>query len=485
MAVSAPKVTTTIQEGQLGAIAATTGELLCVMGTSSAGPLNSPRLFAGGQVKSLTDTFGDGPGVEMLALILKRGIAAVFVRLTGTTAGDEGTDGADNAVTFTGTGTSVVTLTGAAYDTFEGVVEVIAGGTIATAGITFRYSLDGGRNFSPVTALGTANTYAIPRSGITLAFAAGTLVAGDKAVFASKEPEWTSSDVAPAFAALAASAHQVTGVHVVGPATVAEAGAIKTEVVAGEGAYRYEFVLVEARGQNVAESEATWLAAVVTEYAAFSSTRVGVGAGKLWITSAVSGRQYLRPVTWAAMVRAATVPVHRDLARVKDGPLDATLVDSNGVLIGHDERVTPGLNAARFITATTMVGKTGVYLTNPNLMAPAGSDFELLQYRRVMDVGCRVTYDRLSNLASDEVRVGKNGKILEKDALAIEADIDRYLDEALTKQGSVSAARFVLSRVDDILGTKKINGETRIRPLGYIKEIVHSIGFENPNVVVR
>jgi hypothetical protein len=115
-------------------------------------------------------------------------------------------------------------------------------------------------------------------------------------------------------------------------------------------------------------------------------------------------------------------------------------------------------------------------------MAPAGSDFELLQYRRVMDVGCRVTFDRLTLLESDEVRLGPDGFILEKDALAIEADVNNALHNALIVQGSASNARFVLSRTDDILATKRVNGETRILPLGYIKEIVHTIGFDNPNV---
>lgn len=486
MAVPAPNVTQNIQEGQLGAIALGTGRLLAILGCSSAGPVNSPRRFAGGQVQKIVDTFGDGPGVELVSLIVKAGRSAVFVRMPSTTAGDQGTDGEDGEVTFTGTGTSVITLTGAALDFHEGLFEVIAGGARGTPGITFRYSLDAGRTWSAVTELGAATTYAIPRSGVTLNFAAGTLVAGDTATWIGKEPEWASTDLDEAYAALVASSHNVRGIGVAGPASSAEATAMKTELVGGEGAHRYQFVILEARGQDLdgTEDEDEWMAAIITEFAAFSSTRVGIGAGKLWILSPISQRQLLRPLSWAAIARAAGVPIHRDLGRVKDGPLDAQIVDSNGVLIGHDERVNPGLNEARFITATTKVGKVGVYITNPMLMAPPGSDFELLQYRAVMDEGCAITYDKLSDYESDEVRVAKNGKVLEKDAKAIESAITGALHEALVKPGHVSAARFVLSREDDILGTKKIQGQTRIRPLGYIKEIVNDIGFENPNVVV-
>src|SRR5690606_2580044 len=60
----------------------------------------------------------------------------------------------------------------------DGAVRVIAGGTIGTDQIQLEYTLDGGRTWKPLR-LGTGNSYAIPHVNATIAFAAGTLVAGD------------------------------------------------------------------------------------------------------------------------------------------------------------------------------------------------------------------------------------------------------------------------------------------------------------------
>lgn len=485
--MTAPTVTQTIQDKGLGAVAIASGEVPAIFGCCSSGTVNVPKLYAGGQLKALVADFGYGPGVEAAALHLAKGQAVIFTKLPGTTAGDEGTDGADNATDFTGTGTSVITLTGAARDTFGGSFVVVHGGTIGVAGVTFKYSLDGGRTYSPTIALGTANTYLIPNSGITLAFAAGTLVAGDVAAFVSVEPKWAGADLTAAVDALAATSLKWDFIHLVGKCSATEAGSVKTILASLESAYRYVSAVVSARPQNDAESEATWMAALETDYGSFVGSRIVVGAGLVLIQSPVSQRQYLRPIAWLACVRACERGAHEDLGKVKNGSLDGSLVNSSGAPIAHDERTTPGLDAARFMTATTIVGKRGVYITNPNTMADAGSDFELWQYRRVMDKACSATYGVLVEELSADVRVDSaTGFILEKDALAIESAGRTALYEALEKRGMVSPGGtakpygLILSRSDNILSTKTITCATQIVPLGYVKAITNTIGFTNP-----
>jgi hypothetical protein len=471
-----PRVVTTIEEGRLGAISLTDDDVC----TS-----NVPTKFAAGQVRALVAAYGYGPGTQAASLMLADGHAVVFTKLPSTTPGDEGTEGADNAVTLVGTGTSVITLTGAAYDSGQWIFLVDTGCTIGVTGGKFSYSRDGGRSYSAIISLGTATTYLIPNSNITLNFAAGTLVAGDVSTFISKEPEWAGADLAAGFAALLASSHTYSFVHLVGPCTATEGGNVKTEITAFEAANKWSSVVVDDLHQTSAQSEAVWLAARIVEWAAFTSTRVVVGAGKVAITSPIDASAYLRPVSWAAVRRAVQFDIHYDLSRVKSGPLNATIVNSVGNLIGHDERTTPGLDAARFLTATTIIGKTGVYVGNPNVMCTAGSDFTLWQYRRVMDKACEITYTVLAEQLSDHVRLDKvTGFILEKDALAIESAVNSQLRIHLIAKGRVSDAYFILSRTDDISATKTVTGETSILPLGYLKRINHTIGFVNPALKV-
>lgn len=126
-----------------------------VIGTSSTG--TAAQVVATQNPQTLITTFGYGPLVEAGALSALAGATVLAIKATSNTAG------AAAAVTFTGTGTSVITATGAANDSYLVQFLVVTGGTIASAGITFQLSLDAGRTFGPTLALGTANTYVIPQ----------------------------------------------------------------------------------------------------------------------------------------------------------------------------------------------------------------------------------------------------------------------------------------------------------------------------------
>jgi hypothetical protein len=82
-----------------------------------------------------------------------------------------------SAVDKSGAGTSVVTVTGTPTDGFDVVFTVTTGGTIGTAGCFYTLSLDGGTTTGVATALGTATTLVLAGTGLTLNFAAGTLIA--------------------------------------------------------------------------------------------------------------------------------------------------------------------------------------------------------------------------------------------------------------------------------------------------------------------
>jgi hypothetical protein len=109
-----------------------------------------------------------------------------------------------------------VTFSGTPFDDEELVVEVETGGTIGTAGIALKISRDRGRTFSGSVRLGTATSYAIPDTGVTVAFAAGTLIAGDTASAYCTAPRYNAAGLAQGFAALAAYATQPRMIVVLG-----------------------------------------------------------------------------------------------------------------------------------------------------------------------------------------------------------------------------------------------------------------------------
>lgn len=492
MVAPIPNVTQTTKDKGLGSASAVVADVFALMGNTSGGVANVWTLYAGGQITKLVADYGYGPLTQKAALHLAAGQSVLVCKLPDTTPGDEGTDGIDNATTVVGGGTSVITLTGTARDKQRFLITFLTGGTIGVTGITFTYSLDAGVTTSAVQSLGVANTFLIPNTGITLAFAAGTIIANQTNTFVSTAPKWASGDLAAAFTSLKAQANKWDLLHIVGNCSASEAATVKSQLATLDTTDKiFVSALLDARGPTTVETDATWQTSIIADYAATSADRIVVGAGLVSIVSPVDGYTYLRPISWVAAVRAAAVKPHIDLAKKKLGPVNGTIFDSTNTQIAgtHNEQTQPGLNVARFMTARTFPGSTKLYITNPNTMADAGSDFDLWQYRRVMDKACAIVQDVLTDELSNDIEVdATTGFIIEKDALAVESVAKTKLNDALAKQGSINfvdakaspATGLILMRNDNILSTKTVTSDTRIVPKGYIKVINNTNSFVNP-----
>lgn len=193
-----PTASVTIDD-EAGAFGGGTGYIV-VLGCAASNADGVPRVFS--STRSLLDNHDYTPAASYLAShFSETGLPAIFVPMPIATVGVVGSED-DTGVT----GTSVVTATAGASGALEevdGRVEVILGGTIGTSQISLSLSLNGGRTEKTVR-LGTASSYVIPYIGVTLNFAAGTLVAGDVFTFRTTAPMWDSTGLAAAKTALAA-----------------------------------------------------------------------------------------------------------------------------------------------------------------------------------------------------------------------------------------------------------------------------------------
>jgi hypothetical protein len=471
-------VNITIEDGGLGILAAASDDVHAVIGCCEKG--STTTVLSTRSIKTLYDAYGWGPGVQAAAFAMQAsGAPVLFIRVPSTTPG------ASSAVQHSGAGTSVVTTTGAPYDTYSVILKFLTGGTIGVAGITFQYSLDGGVNWSEVISLGTANSYLIPNTNMTAAFAAGTILANQLESWEATEPLWAIADVQTAIGKLKAGVNTFRFVHVVGKATAANVTTIQTEMDGCATQFRYTGALCSARDFAAADlTEAAWITAITTEFAATSAKRVGVTAGHYLTVSPLDGWMYRRPLSFALAARLVSKAIHIDAGRVKDGALAGITYSLTDGKVYHDERNTPGLDTARFATARTLIGRQGLFITNPMIMAPSGSDFVWWQYRSVMDKACTTARDVLLNFLSSEVRLNSQGFILEKDAQDIESRLRSAFRDTLVSPGSVSSVTANVSRVDNIISTKTINVTIRIVPLGYLKTIEVNIGFSNPALAI-
>jgi hypothetical protein len=478
-----PSVIITELDVALGVLPPSAGRLFALCGVSSAGTVNAPATYA--RVKDVIAAFGAGPLVEAACHFIERyGRPVVLVRTGQTVAG------AVSAVTSVATGTSVVAVQASPTpnDDYEFLLKFVVGGTRGTAGATYQMSLDGGRNFGAVTALGTAVIITIPGAGgVVLTLAAGTFVAGDFHSARSTAPNWNSSEIGAALDALGASAVSWELVEIVGPIDATSFDTIDTKIAGLFAAGKYHGWVGNVRVPTIGESEAAYLTSVSAVFASKSTVLGALCAGACKLTSSVSGRKYKRPISFVAAAREASVSEEIDTADVNLGTLvGVSIRDDNGNADEHDESINPGLDDADFYVLRTWDGLSGVYVNRPRLFSPPTSDFQLVPHRRVINLTHAALRLYFIKRLNKPVLVNKStGFILETEALEIEAGATATMRSVLLAKPKASAVSFVLSRTDNVLSTKTLTGDARVTPLAYPEQINLSVGFFNPALQVQ
>jgi len=400
-----------------------------------------------------------------------------------------------------GTGTSEMYATGTAKSTHYGKLLIVSGGTIGTTGITFKVSLDAGRNYGPTFSLGTASTYVISETGITMNFTAGTLVAGDYVTWGTAGPLTDTAGVVACLTALKASSYGITGwgsFHIAQYFSQTDITTINTAInnLAGTD-YIYTRVMVPSRDASppaiyggTGESKATWIASIQGDFSAADCKRSCVNAGYYNMPSAFPNQtagapSYRRPLSWALAAREVVIPPQRHAGRVRDGALANVVLspntDSSDGFVYYDDRVDgSALNTARFCSARTRVGLPGLYIANPNLMSAIGSVFTMLPLGNVMDVACGIVHQVGQQDINSDIRLNANGTIYENEALAIESQLKGNLYALMVATNMISSATVVVNRTWNVAATSIVKVAVTIVARGYVLEEQIDIGYSNP-----
>lgn len=483
-----PRVKTEVTDGALGLVSPGGENVAVLVGACTSGTLNVLQSF--GDPTALKQTLTSGPLAEAAAFVLARAGGTVYVvRVPSSVAGAAG---AVTKVEATGKDSEgTLTVAGAALDAYSVRVEVLAdGATLAGGGATFRYSLDyssvdpSSAVYSPTYPVPTSGTFVVPGTGLTLTFADGAdvgvpfLNAGDAFTFTTSAPYYSSSEALAGVEAALADPSNFFKVHLVGqPSTVAAAVTLATSLGArlDEAALAYRFLYGTVELPEDTDSN------IKAAVAAVSDTRVELAAGFADCVSSLDrggmrGVAFKASAALASTARAAGVAPSEHLGRVRTGPVAGVL------RLYRDERVTPGLDEARCTTLRTHVGRPGFFITRGRLAHPPGSDYQRVEYRRVMDVAARqVTLDAQQYL-NDSLLVDSAGRILEEEARSIESTLSSGLRAVLVQPGDASDAYAQVNRTDNLTSTSTLRVKARVRPLGYAEFIDVDLGFETPSL---
>jgi uncharacterized protein (UPF0333 family) len=468
----AGRVSLVILDNGAASVNVATNRVQLVIGCASAGTVNAP--YASNSPTNIFSQFSDGPLSQAAGMVASVGGTPICVRATTNTAG------AASAVTTTGGGTSVITVTGTANDTYQMLVTFVTGGTIGVSGIQFTVSYDNGRTVSPVVNLGTANTYLIPNTGLTLNFAAGTILANETVQFGSVEPLFAVAGIQAAINAYLSSIYNNGGgigsIHIVGGTTATNGasgcagadmvsiGGYLQSMAANQSVFTRAYISARdakppAAFGGTGEAESAWMTAIGTDFQAQSLSKDTTGRTSVcaaywnmqspYATALGVAPRYRRSVAYAAAQRQVQIARQRMPSRVRDGalsPITIATQDKTDGFVYHDESVTPGLDTLRggaggnFTTTTRIVGKNGIFLQHANLFSPTGSQYGFMPQGLVIDDACSIAYQVGTNEIDEDVRLNPSGGIDPRDAASVQGAIQGAIKQNMTDIGELTAS---------------------------------------------
>lgn len=390
------------------AVPANLDALACVIGCASGGTTTSGLSPFYLSASAAIAGIGYGDTTDTLCQIIEQRQASGNARKVPACAylADVDTDGSFGTFRKTAAGLTVMSAhTGSKpRGTFEVAIKCVNGGTIGTTGVTIKWSLDGGRTWSRTTSLGTATTFAIPNSGVQVDFTVATIAAGDLFEVRTLAPTPGTTDVAAAFTALAASSTDVGLVVCEFPCDAAMLAIVTTGLNAMLAAGKRCTALVRTRipDAETSETDAAWTADIAAEFVNEADSRVCVRAAYGLITDAATTRQYLRSdlAQWAADVVRVSIS---DMPNVPADQAEAnfTLINADGVTIGHDEGVrgaatglsdeTQGNRISSVMRLPDSARRESVFATVPWVLYDVDERITNLPTRRVVNALERVT----------------------------------------------------------------------------------------------
>lgn len=456
-----PDAYLSITDFGLGILPGGSAGITAKVGVSSKGKVNQIALLSDSD--QIESTFGTGVLVDNLGDSFSGGSKQLYaVRAAGDIAGMV------SAVTKTAAGendTGTVTVTGSPLDKYDVKIAIVSGGEKNVA--TFKYSLDGGTNFSGEITVPAAGTFALPDTGLTLAFN-GTYVAETTFAFTATAPQASMASIIAAVNVLLDSALAFESIHVCGESDQALWTAMDVLMKQAETDYRYIYCCCDAPYMNANETVDEWVQRIIAMRANFASTRVQVHAAFGTVTDMLTGKQVIRNL--GGIIRGYVCSLKR-----KQSPGAVELGSLSGVVNIQPEGLNDAhilaLDNAGFTTVRKFIGLNGIYVTNGRMMSENGSDYEQEENRRVMDRSCELVRSQaLKKVKSEATEEGQK-------------TLEAFLTHALADQigeGEITSGTVVIPEGQDVYATSRLRVKIRIVPIPIMRFIEIDIGLTNP-----
>ena len=183
------------------------------------------------------------------------------------------------------------------------------------------------------------------------------------------------------------------------------------------------------------------------------------------------------------MGRIASIPVQRNIGRVKDGSLALSEAYLDDKAVEKAQSLVETVHESGYITLRRYVGRSGYFFTDDPTATDDTDDYAHITARRVADKAYRLAYDTLLDMLLDELEVNTDGTLLPAVARSWEQTVTNVINRQMTANGELSAgedSEGCQCYVDDqqnVLATSNVKVALKVRPFGYARYVDVSLGF--------
>ncbi len=461
-----------VEDGNLGRNSSTATHAQVKIGVSSA-ESSTPLLITNTmKPEDIKEKLGYTPLADACIDAAENGLKTIYaIPMKADVPGEIG------EVTHTGTGAGTFEVKGTPNNAYDIVVQITETGDTNEG--SFRYSIDGGNNFSEEYTIPLGGKYEISGTGLSLDFAditseAKSFMGEDAYSFSTTAPTMNNANVLKAVEKLIGYNKAVEVCHIVGVSTKMLWAALQSEAEEFLTTYKKPLIfLCEGRACGKGETLDEYMAAMEEERKGISSWFVCVS-----LSYATYQRKDLRiqNINLAGVISGLIGKAKESLSIgcVEEFPISSAKLIK--LLPDGIEDYSRRFDEMGYTVFRQYNGKEDYYVSNGYVMSPAGSDFRYIEDVRVL---CRVI--REVNLkATDKIQTEVDPENLEGSVKAIEAYLNIAMEDCETEK-IISSGEVTIDTEDlDILADETLNVAATWVPMGTARRFNIKFAVNNP-----
>lgn len=182
--------------------------------------------------------------------------------------------------------------------------------------------------------------------------------------------------------------------------------------------------------------------------------------------------------------RIASIPVQRNIGRVKDGALSPLEMYVGTKKVEESSSAIASIFDKGYVIPRKHVGRSGYFYADDPMACDPTDDYAHLTGRRVVDKAYRIAYDTMLNELLDELELNEDGTLQHAVVKSWQQTLENAINRQMTANGELSSdgdgngCVCYINEKQNVVSTSRIVVTLKVRPHGYSRYIDVNLVFQ-------